>query len=435
MTGSSIDRYISQAKLNHPEQVNEEMYELLVGDIFQMVVKHCGLSTNLKFVFTPSRRAERLRLCGESWLIYDQYLGQTFNLLNRLFFNAEGEKEAITYFHKYIAERALEHGRAEFGVSLANIYADNRDRVRETVNGDPLRPAFTIVSEQFAIFHELSHEILDSGHDFAEFFMSLVADSIDARREVRRTQTRESLIDGFRTSDPAAYHDAPLDQVIAETLADYDSPMGVRGRQEYDRALDAPETAEELFCDFAACEFALIGGGENLMGLRDTLRALYVASYHLKTLDYVDRAVEAILLDQPGRDHEAHRLYRSQVMQVRNHCLRDHLLMMYEARLHDREERERAELVSTFKIDLMKDQRRYYEFILDPATKTVSFLSEPGRLHEMASEHEAALVKFAADVPQSDKADARNALASIVILKQTGWPITAVSRFADAIKG
>ncbi|WP_373928743.1 hypothetical protein QTN93_01155 [Sphingomonas aerolata] len=224
MTGSSIDRYISQAKLNHPEQVNEEMYELLVGDIFQMVVKHCGLSTNLKFVFTPSRRAERLRLCGESWLIYDQYLGQTFNLLNRLFFNAEGEKEAITYFHKYIAERALEHGRAEFGVSLANIYADNRDRVRETVNGDPLRPAFTIVSEQFAIFHELSHEILDSGHDFAEFFMSLVADSIDARREVRRTQTRESLIDGFRTSDPAAYHDAPLDQVIAETLADYDSP-------------------------------------------------------------------------------------------------------------------------------------------------------------------------------------------------------------------
>ena len=436
MTYVPIDRYISQVRLNHPERVNGEMYDLLVGDVFRKFVEHFGMSTRLKLVFTPSRRAERLRLCGESWLIYDQYLGQTFNLLNRLFFNAEGEREAITYFHKYIAERTLEHGRAELGVSLANFYDDERDGVRRTVDGDPLRPAFTIVGEQFAIFHELSHDILESGHDFADFFMGLVADSLDARREFRRTETRESVIEGFRKSDPAAYHNAPLDQVIAETLADYDSPMGARGREAYGRALDASETAEELFCDFAACDFALMGGGEDLMGLRDTLRALYIASYHLKTLDYVDRAVEALLLrDLLGRDHEAHRLYRSQAMQIRNHCLRDHLLMMYEARLHDREEGDRAQLVSTFKIDLMKDQRRYYESILDPATKTVTFLSEPGRLQEMASEHEAALTKFAANVPEADKADARNALASIVILKQTGWPISAVSRFADAIKG
>ena len=107
--------------------------------------------------------------------------------------------------------------------------------------------------------------------------------------------------------------------------------------------------------------------------------------------------------------------------------------MMYEARLQDRDEGERSDLVETLSIDLMKDQRRYYETILDPATRTLGFLSERGRLQEMASEHEATLKQFARDAAEADKANTRNTLASIVVLKQTGWPISALFRFAETL--
>jgi hypothetical protein len=430
-----VDRYIAQMRLNHPDRVKEEMYDLLVGDTFRTFAGHFGLTTSLRIVFTPSRRAERLRIGGESWLIYDQYLGQTFNILNRIFFNAEGEREAIAYFHKYIAERTLEYGQAELGIEPANFYADQKDLLRKTVDGDPLRAAFTILAEQFAVFHELSHEILDSGHDFAGFYMGIVADSIASKREFHLSRTAESVVEGFRNGNPAAYHDAPLDDVIAETLADFDSPEQVLGREAYIAALDDPDVAEELFCDFVACDLALMGGIGEDMELRDALKALYIASYHLKTLDHVDRAMDGILLPgQSPQDHQSHRRHRSQAMQVRNHCLRDHLLMMYSARLLDREEDERSRLVSEFAVDLMKDQRRYYEAVLDPATKTASFLAEPGRLQEMAAEHDAPLRTFALNRPDADPAMARNVLASITILKQTGWPISAIDRFAAKLR-
>lgn len=200
-----VDRYIAQMRLNHPDRVEEEMYDLIVGDTFRTFAGHFGLTTSLRIVYTPSRRAERLRIGGESWLIYDQYLGQTFNILNRIFFNAEGEREAIAYFHKYIAERTLEYGQAELGIEPANFYAEQKNLLRKTVDGNPLRAAFTILAEQFAVFHELSHEILNSGHDSAGFYMGIVADNIASKREFHLSRTAESVVEGFRNGSPAAY--------------------------------------------------------------------------------------------------------------------------------------------------------------------------------------------------------------------------------------
>lgn len=432
MTELPINRYISQARLNHPDQVNTELYRLLLGDVFEKIVRQFGLTINLKLIYTPSRRAERLKINGESWLIYDQYLGQTFNILNRIFFNAEGEKESITYFHKYISEKTLEYGKSELGIELSNVYANGRECLRNTFYGDPKRTVFTIISEKFAIFHELSHEILESGDDSVRFFTELIDITLQESRKSHASETAESIIDAFRQSDPAAYHDAPLDEVIADTLANFDSPEGIFAREAYQIALDDQEVKEEIFCDFLACEIVLMDHAGDNKDLKDTICALYVASYHLKTIDFVDRGITGILLHgKANKDHKRHRIYRMQTMQVRNHCLRKQLLMMYEARLQDFDEVERSELVEALAVDLMKHQRRYFESIFDPASKILHFLTKPGKLRKMATKHKAALKQFASGAPEADKANICNALGSIAILKQTGWPSSAIIRFAD----
>src|SRR5688572_14343980 len=69
--------------------------------IYSIIKQHC--STNLSdikldLVYSTNKTAELFYTqLGEKHLIYDQYLGQVFNMLNRLYFNST-EPEAAEYY-------------------------------------------------------------------------------------------------------------------------------------------------------------------------------------------------------------------------------------------------------------------------------------------------------------------------------------------------
>lgn len=435
---SPIDRYIAQVRLDCPERIQQDSYNYLSGSIFKSFTAHFDLKTSLKVVYTPSRRAERVKINGQSWLIYDQYLGQTLNLLNRIFVEAQDGLPAIVYFHKFVAERALEHGMPLQGVCFSNFYAGKRDALQHKGVDDLRRGLLTVTGEKLAIFHELGHELLESGHDFVGFFKLIVCEAIASKRRFHEGQTAETLEALYRTGDPAAYHDAPLEEVIAGLQAEFDSEAGLRQRQAYSRALNDPDTARELFCDFVGCEFALMSADQQSPSLADTIRALYVSSYHLKALAFADWFLEQLLVRRTSHSEidfrEAHRM---QAIQVRSHCLREHLLLIYRTRLRAEgmAEADVERLSSDLSLAFMRDQKQHYDVIMDPMFRVLEYTSEPGRLDELAAETLEDMTR-AEDIEEMSPEDAalfRQGCAAIAVLKQTNWPMSLVTRVGRSL--
>ncbi|MDH6269686.1 hypothetical protein M2360_005114 [Rhizobium sp. SG_E_25_P2] len=413
-----IDRYIRQTKLNCEERVAEPFYAALKGTVFDMFVSHFHLKAGFRVVYSPSRRAERIIVGDETWLVYDQYLGQTFSTLNRILFETEGEKPAIVYFHKYIAERTLEYGCPKLGVHFANFFHYERQATRGSGEPNPSRGAYTITQERFAIFHELGHELQNSSNDLVGVFTSLVSDTIENRRDRFTSTTLETMTEDFRKGSPAAYHDKDLETFLAELAEFHSSQHGQMERRSYLRALDNSETASELFCDFLAAEFALLSLDGSAEEIVSAIRALYIGSYHLKMLTYVDWHLEHILLrETPATIKLAQDFDRIQAIQVRNHCFKSHLLFIYGARLRSAGAADVDGLISTLNERLMLDQKHYYERIFDPVGKLISFVSEVDRLNELAAEALAPL----ATVHSPDELDL---IVNLAILKNTGWPLS-----------
>lgn len=427
MTGTDlIDRYIRQTKLNCEERIVETVYAALKGSVFDTFVDHFKLQVGFRVVYSPSRRAERIVVADKAWLIYDQYLGQTLSTLNRVLFETEGERPAIVYFHKYIAERTLEYGCPKLGIHFANFFQHQREATRGSGVPDPSRIAYTITQERFAIFHELGHELQNSGHDFVGMFASIVAENIEERRNWYTSTTLETMTQDFRKGNSAAYHDENLETFLAELAEFHSSKHGQEERSSYLRALDDPETASELFCDFLAAEFSLLSLGGSAKEIEQAIRALYVGSYHLKTLIYVDWYLEHILLRKtPVELKMAQDRSRIQAIQARNHCFRSHLLFIYGVRLRAAGTDDVDNLVSALSETLMVEQRRYYERIFDPVSKLLSFVSEAGRLDELAAEALGSLETVGSP-------DEMDLIVNLTILKNTGWPLSFIARYLPA---
>ena len=63
-----------------------------------------NLFPHLVIVYSLQRSHELVRIDGERYLIYDQYLGQTFNMLNRIWANSEDARDGEMYALKLLAE-------------------------------------------------------------------------------------------------------------------------------------------------------------------------------------------------------------------------------------------------------------------------------------------------------------------------------------------
>lgn len=418
-----IDLYIRETKLNCEERISEPLYAALRGSVFDVFVDRFQLKAGFRVVYSPSRRAERLIFSDETWLIYDQYLGQTLNTLNRILIETTGDHPAIVYFNKYIAERCVEYGCPTLGIYLSNFFRQGREATRGSGKPDPLRLAYTIMQEQFAIFHELAHEAQGSNHNSVTTLASIVAENIEERRQWFTSTDQETLIKDFRECSSAAYHDQNLEDFLSEVLEFYSSESGEENRKGYLRALDDPETARELFCDFLATEFVLQSVGNSAQDIDSAIRALYVGSYHLKTLTYVDFHLEHLLLHKtPAPLKASYNYHRIQTIQVRNHCFKSHLLFIYGSRLRATGTADVDELVSDLNETLMMDQKLYYERIFDPMAKLLGFVSEAGRLEELALES----LKPLEEVGDPGEV---NLIANLVILQNTGWPLSFAARF------
>jgi hypothetical protein len=127
-----------------------------------------NLLPELKVVYTLQRSTEVMVLSGKEYLLYDQYLGQTMNMLNRILLNSESPMDAQMYSFKLLAERYALRGRFDWAMMFAYSYQVLRAEHRSYRQDKDFirRSTFTFSQELFIIAHEIAHLIIKNPSRF-----------------------------------------------------------------------------------------------------------------------------------------------------------------------------------------------------------------------------------------------------------------------------
>jgi len=154
-----------------------------------------GPSPELFITYSSDRKCELIRIAKSIYLVYDQYLGQSFNQLNRIQFALHGEQRLSQgYACKYVAERlvCLGHtGPAAFFAMVAKQFEQNvkagGNPFRLPKKDDEIRIGLTGTQELFVMAHELAHHRWHLDRDnLSSEISDYIAEFLDHKAKIAR---------------------------------------------------------------------------------------------------------------------------------------------------------------------------------------------------------------------------------------------------------
>ena len=346
----AVNRFINATRINIANRVKPEIYQGVLSHL-SALASRLDLPTEFKIVYSTSRRVELVTLSGVSWVIYDQYMGQTMNLLNRIFIEAEDKQHSIVYFHKVLAERLLEVGRLEEALHCATIYHNHREDLNLKRLDEEWRFLLIEVHEAFLLHHEFGHAVFAKETLFPimrEHASQIIEDLIKSKR-----RSIEKIIEDARNAPPAAIHHQNIDDFILSIQKldrGYNSIIGAQIAY-----LNASQTLEEVFCDIFAADLVLNIEMQKGRDIVKTLRAIYIGFYHMQAIEYLRRF--------PNLSNKDPDWGIDTIPQVQ-------LVFLYQAHLHNDPRSISIDIqgeVLKLQTLLMDDQKRHYEIIYDSA--------------------------------------------------------------------
>ncbi|ELY2859672.1 hypothetical protein SMC83_002117 [Cronobacter sakazakii] len=412
---SPIDRLISATRLNDTVRANPELYETTILRL-KSIAEQLGLPLDVKVVYSSSRRVEHITISGMVWLIYDQYLGQTMNMLNRLFIEAEDAHPSLVYFHKVLAERLVDAGQLANALHCAAAYHSSREVLRSRSSDYTWRNVLTKTHERFLLYHEFGHRIFSN-----PALMPVIREHVQFLIQHQAQVTRrplKTILRSMRKAPSAARHHQNLKAAIRDLRLEYESEEGRYYRQAQLSSLAQPQTEEEVFCDVFASDFVLMEGLNDGDDLIKVLRAIYVGLYHLQTLEYLRRFPS---LTNDSTDWLTDKMPH---IQLRSHCLRSHLIFLYQTELRVKQQLDDnlvADSIRAFEIQLMEDQKRHYDVIYDSAIRLCDSLRRNDTLPELGRETMARLQAGLQDSQSTSTPLPTDDELKKIILIFTGW--------------
>jgi hypothetical protein len=160
----TIEEYLSSSRKLKPQNSFDlnpyysHLFERIL-DLFEIDLTHI----NLEIVYSNNKTAELLRdFQDKTYLVYDQYLGQCFNMLNRIYFNGKEKEIAHFYSFKILAEEFQIFGFPDLAQIFGLSYIKEMENYSSYKNDqDPtLRNIYTLIQEAYVIVHELAHYII-----------------------------------------------------------------------------------------------------------------------------------------------------------------------------------------------------------------------------------------------------------------------------------
>ena len=155
-------RFILPDITNSQNKIGEILYKSKI-EYINILSESFGINVKVHIVYTDSLRSEAITLDNDMYIIHDRYLGQTINMMNRLFLYNSSDHTKIVYLHKIISQIFSRYGFYEESIFAARRYVDSREemdyKVKQAEDGSQKHALYTVRQEYFILLHELAHLI------------------------------------------------------------------------------------------------------------------------------------------------------------------------------------------------------------------------------------------------------------------------------------
>ncbi|MHA6718655.1 hypothetical protein ACX40Y_04300 [Sphingomonas sp. RS6] len=271
--------YLAATRRQQPAFILRDHYGKLFEDL-QARLRTFGATPRFDVTYSSERTCETIRSGGDQIVIYDQYLGQTFNQLNRLHANAVSPDEARVYAYKVAAEFAQIDGQPRLAASLAIAHVANREAaLTHRKDGDLVRRMrIGALQEAYVIAHEAFHTIVEHRVEWRAQMLG------DARRDFLTNYYLRAI----RHLEDSRHPDI-------DTIA----PMYLRQMELFGRD-DA--LVEECLCDTLAMAVICPHPDQQaeITQLEEVRDAIFFALRHLRLLALIRHAVREQRNDAAG---------------------------------------------------------------------------------------------------------------------------------------
>lgn len=159
---SKAAAYLAATRRQRPAFILRDHYQTFFIDL-QSRLAPFGATPEFDLAYSSERTCETITINGQQVVIYDQYLGQTFNQLNRLHLNSLEPREARIYAYKIAAEFAQIDGQPRLAAVLAMAHFANRDSAQTHTKDSDIAHRMRIgaLQEAYVMAHEAFHTIIE----------------------------------------------------------------------------------------------------------------------------------------------------------------------------------------------------------------------------------------------------------------------------------
>lgn len=150
-----INDYIDTSRFSKGQALLDLTYQNIYSEM-------CTQESNvplLKTCYTSERTCEFVAFGDQEYIIYDQYIGQTLNMFNRIFYNSTDKFDSIVYAYKCFAEIFHYMGNIKMAALCAHAYILNRGEAKSFKKDVDInkRIRTTLLQEKFILLHEIYH--------------------------------------------------------------------------------------------------------------------------------------------------------------------------------------------------------------------------------------------------------------------------------------
>lgn len=157
-----IDKIIDTTRVKFPIEPKEIIY-FYFDDLISFSLKKYSLKEKptLKLVYTLTKDCQIYQL-DKKYIIYDQYLGQVFNKLNRLIY-CENQSETTSYLCKLLGEEHYQVNDIKNTINYLVYYHSNSKANLEDLPEEFLMKKIELITvqESFVLIHELGHILIE----------------------------------------------------------------------------------------------------------------------------------------------------------------------------------------------------------------------------------------------------------------------------------
>lgn len=298
----SIEDYINNTRkiIDSPNPYFIKYY----NHLFDLIKEYCNFEIEiikLEITYSRNKTAELLyKNANEKYLIYDQYLGQVFNMLNRLFFNSTEPKASEYYCFKLIAEEFQLRGDSENAIICALTYASEIEKYTsyKNLSNQEDRLNYTLIQESFVIAHELSHFIYKSKRTPEHFELareSIITLISEQYSDISNIDFIDSYLNDRHISlvgDNDTYKDYLTDEEIENLKNEFIKDHKVNMNELISLIKENDNLIEELICDDIAVNI-LISFMQGKFGIpiEKILDAVYIGLMNLRVLGIINKQV------------------------------------------------------------------------------------------------------------------------------------------------